>query len=324
MRVDEVRRKLKGKRIAVLMGGTSGERAVSLRSGRNVLNALRRQGLEAEGLDPADPDFVERLMRGGFDIAFIALHGRGGEDGTIQGLLEVLGIPYTGSGVLASALAMNKVAAKRIFLSTGVPTPKFATIDPGGDIELQCQEAVELLGLPIVVKPTSEGSSLGVTIVRSAEDLPAVVRKTIAEYRDVFLEEFIPGREVTVGVLGTGDGAWALPILELRPKKEFYDYEAKYTRGETEFVIPARVGRRVEKKVKELALKVHRLIGCRGFSRVDLVIKDSRRPYVLEINTLPGLTDMSDLPAEAEAVGISYDELVFRILANALVETRGS
>ncbi|RKY05602.1 D-alanine--D-alanine ligase [Candidatus Poribacteria bacterium] len=318
MRVDEVRRRLKGKRIAVLMGGTSGERAVSLRSGRNVLNALRRQGLEAEGLDPADPDFVERLMRGGFDIAFIALHGRGGEDGTIQGLLEVLGIPYTGSGVLASALAMNKVAAKRIFLSTGVPTPKFATIDPGGDIELQCQEAVELLGLPIVVKPTSEGSSLGVTIVRSAEDLPAVVRKTIAEYRDVFLEEFIPGREVTVGVLGTGDEAWALPILELRPKKEFYDYEAKYTPGMTEFVIPAPFPREVEERIVEAALGAHRSLGCRDLSRVDMRVHPERGPFVTDVNTIPGLTDLSDLPAQAEAAGISYDELILIILGSAL------
>ncbi|HID56837.1 TPA: D-alanine--D-alanine ligase [Candidatus Poribacteria bacterium] len=318
MELEEIIGRLKGKRIAVLMGGTSGERAVSIRSGRNVLRALLSLGLDAVEVDPADPEFVRTLTDGRVDLAFIALHGRGGEDGSIQGLLESLNIPYTGSGVLASALAMNKVASKRIFLSVGVPTPQFMVIDPSSDLEGQCRLAMERIGLPIVVKPTSEGSSLGVSIVRERELLFEIVKKTLAQFGDIFLEKYIPGREVTVGILGTGKRAYPLPVLELVPKKEFYDYEAKYTPGMTRFVLPAPFPIGIYERIQEVALMAHRSLGCRGVSRVDMRVDLKGNPFVTDVNTIPGLTDLSDLPAQAECAGIPYDELILRILESAL------
>jgi D-alanine-D-alanine ligase len=318
MRIEEIKRRLKGKRIAVLMGGTSGERAVSLRSGRNVLRALRSHGLDVVEVDPADPDFIHRLIEERIDLAFIALHGRGGEDGTIQGLLETINIPYTGSRVLASALAMNKVASKRVFRAVGVPTPEFVEINPRMDLEAQCLSAMERIGLPIVVKPTSEGSSIGVTIVREPELLAQVVRKTMIEFGDVFLERFISGREVTVGILGTGEAAYALPILELVPKREFYDYEAKYTPGMTEFILPAPFPDEISRHIQEVALLAHRSLGCRGVSRVDMRVDPKGKPFVTDVNTIPGLTDLSDLPAQARCAGMSYDELILKILESAL------
>ncbi len=320
MGLEEIKRKLKGRRIAVLMGGTSGERAVSLRSGRNVLRALRSHGLDAVEIDPADPEFVRSLIDGKIDLAFIALHGRGGEDGAIQGLLESLNIPYTGSGVLASALAMNKVASKRIFQAVGVPTPHFMVIDPSSDLNEQCRLAIEEIGLPIVVKPTSEGSSLGVSIVREVGFLFETVKKTLTQFGDIFLERFIPGREVTVGILGTGEGAYPLPVLELVPKREFYDYEAKYTPGMTRFILPAPFPREIYDHIQEVALMAHRSLGCRGVSRVDMRVDHEGNPFVTDVNTIPGLTDLSDLPAQAKCAGIPYDELILRILESALVE----
>jgi len=320
MELEEIKRKLRGRRIAVLMGGTSGERAVSLRSGRNVLRALRSHGLDAVEIDPADPDFVRSLIDGKIDLAFIALHGRGGEDGSIQGLLESLNIPYTGSGVLASALAMNKVASKRIFLSVGIPTPQFMVIDPGVDLNEQCRLAIKRIGLPIVVKPTSEGSSLGVSIVKEEAFLLETVRKTLIQFGDIFLERFIPGREVTVGILGTGEGAYPLPVLELVPRREFYDYEAKYTPGMTRFILPAPFPREIYDRIQEVALMAHRALGCKGVSRVDIRVDPEGTPFVTDVNTVPGLTDLSDLPAQAKCAGIPYDELILRILESALAE----
>lgn len=308
-----------GKKIAVLMGGKSGEREVSLRSGKAALNSLKRQGLDAVSIDAADADLVEQLGANEVDIVFIALHGKGGEDGAIQGLLESIELPYTGSRILASALAMNKVVSKFVFNAANVPTPDFVLIDLNVDLEDQCNSAIDRLGLPLVLKPISEGSSLGVSIIKEQSEILPIAEETIRQYRDIFFEKYIKGKEVTVGLLGTGDNLRALPVLELVPKKEFYDYEAKYTKGLTEFILPARLSSELTKRVQELGVLTHRALGCRGMSRVDMMIDlADEQPYVTDVNTIPGLTDLSDLPAEAEAVGMTYDELILEILSSAV------
>lgn len=311
-----LKEKFIGRRIAVLMGGKSGEREVSLRSGTNALNALQRQGLEAISLD-VDENLTHNLIKDEVDLVFIALHGKGGEDGSIQGFLETLGIPYTGSGVLASALAMDKVRTKMIFETTGVPTPKYQSIEPQNNIGEQCEKAMDEIGLPLVVKPISEGSSLGVSIVKDSQDLGKTVKKTVDFFGDAFLERYIKGTEVTVAILGTGARLRALPILEIVPKKEFYDYEAKYTKGLTDLIVPARIPETATKRAQEVALKAHRVLGCHGMSRVDIQLDLSYEPYVTEVNTIPGLTDLSDMPAEAKAAGMTYDELILEILDSA-------
>jgi len=298
------------------MGGRSGEREVSLRSGKNVLNSLRSQGFNVISLD-ADEKLIDNLKKNKIDVAYIMLHGKFGEDGTVQGLLEHFGIPYTGSKILASALAMNKVASKRIFLATGIPTPPYLPIDPNTDVKKQCEKIKRIFPFPLVVKPTSEGSSLGVSIVREEEKLEKVLSETVEKFKDVFIEEYIKGKEVTVGILGTGDGLTALPILELKPKAEFYDYKAKYTAGGTDFILPARLPKELYKHTQETALRAHRVLGCYGVSRVDIIIGKDHTPYVHEVNTIPGMTDRSDLPAEAQCAGISFDELVAKILESA-------
>lgn len=289
-------------KIGVFYGGWSSEREISILSGKRVASALRNRGYEILEIDVSQ-DIAEVLSKNKIDIAYVMLHGKPGEDGTIQGLLETMGIPYTGSGVLASALAINKVITKKIFKYSGIPTPEFKY--PISDDEIP-------LGFPYLIKPVSEGSSVGMTIVREKEQHEKAV-SVANEYGDCFAEKFINGKEITIGILGE----LALPILELIPKKEFYDYEAKYTKGMTEFIIPARLSEDISKMSKNLALKAHRALGCRDFSRVDFVVDDNNA-YVLEVNTIPGMTDLSDVPAEAKAMGIEYDELVERILKLAL------
>jgi D-alanine-D-alanine ligase len=212
---------------------------------------------------------------------------------------------------------MNKVASKRIFLATNIPTPQYMTIDPDADIKKQCEKIKRIFPFPLVVKPTSEGSSLGVTIVKEEDDLEKVLADTVKKFKDVFIEEYIKGREVTVGILGTGGNLTALPILELKPKSEFYDYKAKYTEGGTDFILPAKLPKDLDKHTQETALRAHRSLGCHGVSRVDIIIKGNHTPYVHEVNTIPGMTDSSDLPAEAQCAGISFDELVVKILESA-------
>lgn len=308
--------KLKNKRIAVIMGGRSGEREVSLRSGKRVFGSLRSQGFNVISLD-ADGKLIDNLKKKKIDIAYIMLHGRFGEDGTIQGLLEHYGIPYTGSKILASALAMNKVASKRIFVATGIPTPKFITIDPGISMKKQCEKILRIFPFPVVVKPVSEGSSLGVSIVKEEEKLEKIVAETAAKFKDIFIEEYIKGKEVTVGIIGRNNDLTALPVLELRPKAEFYDYHAKYSEGGTDFVLPAKLPKDLYKQTQEVALSAHRALGCYGVSRADIIIGSDRTPYVHEVNSIPGMTERSDLPAEAECAGISFDELVVKILESA-------
>jgi len=308
--------KLKNKRIAVIMGGRSGERDVSLRSGKRVHDSLNSQGFKAIALD-ADEKLIDNLKRNKIDIAYIMLHGKFGEDGTVQGLLEHFSIPYTGSKVLASALAMNKVASKRIFEAVGITTPKYCVIDNDIPIKRQCEKIRRVFPFPLVVKPVSEGSSLGISIIKDEEELEKTVSETVDKFSNVFIEEYIKGKEVTVGIIGKGSDTAALPILELKPKAEFYDYKAKYTEGGTEFVLPAKLPKDLYKHVQDTALAAHRALGCYGVSRVDIIISGSHTPFVHEANTIPGMTDRSDLPAEAECAGISFDELVVKILESA-------
>ena len=219
---------LKQKKICVLMGGRSGEREVSLRSGKRVFSSLKKQGFNVVSMDLED-DLISQLKKKKIDVVYIMLHGRFGEDGVVQGLLEMAGIPYTGSKVLASALAMNKLAAKRVFDAVGIPTPRYVEIDASSDIALEAKRIKKSFPYPMILKPVSEGSSLGVTLLDKEDDLESILKKSVKEFKDVFIEKFICGQEITVGVIGKGDGLQALPVLELVPKNKFYDYEAKYT-----------------------------------------------------------------------------------------------
>lgn len=310
---------LKDKKIIVVHGWVSREREVSLRSGKRIYEALLRKGYNVTLIDPKIEGW-EEVLRG--DIVFIALHGKPGEDGTVQGFLETFNVPYTGSGVLASSLAINKVASKKIFISSSIPTPEYLSLDDFDSLDDFISKSIERLGLPVVVKPVSEGSSIGVSIVRDAESLPSIVKETVDRFNDVFIEKYIEGREITVGIIELDGRPVALPILELVPKNKFYDYEAKYTAGFTEFIIPARMDKEKYNLAQELALKAHKALGCVGFSRVDLVTDSEDTPYVLEVNTIPGMTDLSDLPAMAKAYGIDYDDLVEIMLQSALREKR--
>lgn len=289
-------------KVGVLYGGWSSEREISIISGKRVADALRKCGYDIIEID-VGRDIALKLSEEKIDIAFIMLHGKPGEDGTIQGLLETMNIPYTGSGVLASALSINKVLTKRILESSGIPTPEF--IHPIRDNKPD-------MDTPYLIKPVSEGSSVGISIVREKKTYRKAIEKAI-EYGDFFIEKYIEGKEVTVGILGD----IALPVLELVPENEFYDYEAKYTDGMTEFIIPARLSDEMTEKTQEIALEAHRILGCCDFSRVDFIVQNED-VFVLEINTIPGMTELSDLPAEALEMGIDYNELVERILELAI------
>lgn len=304
---------LKNKRIGVIMGGWSSEREISLRSGENVYQSLIRQGFNAIKID-INRKFAEQIINAQIDIAFITLHGKPGEDGTIQGFLELLNIPYTGSDVLASAIGINKIITKRLFEHAKIPTPAYIYLPKGCNLKEQLALAKQRLKFPMMLKPKTEGSSVGCELIEDEKNLYQKCLMAQRKFGDIFLEKFINGMIATVGILEQT----ALPILELVPKKQkFYDFKAKYTKGETEFIIPARLPKSVSEKIKQLALLAHNTIGARGFSRVDLIVSKNK-PYFLEINTLPGMTELSDLPAQAKYAGISYDELVLRILKSAL------
>lgn len=308
---------LKNKKIIVLCGWISREREVSLRSGKKIYSALLRKGYDVTLIDPKMKGW-EPVLRG--DIVFIALHGKPGEDGTIQGFLETFNVPYTGSGVLASSLAMNKLISKKMFIFSGIPTPDYLSMDDFESIDDFISKSMEYIGLPAVVKPVSEGSSIGVSIVKDADSLAPVVKDTVNKFDRVFIEKYIEGREITIGIIELDGKPVALPILELVPRNKFYDYEAKYTAGFTEFIIPARMDKEKYTLAQELALKAHKALGCAGFSRVDLITDSNDNPYVLEVNTIPGMTELSDLPAMAKAYGIDYDDLVEIMLQSALRE----
>lgn len=303
----------KNAKIAVLCGGMSSEAEVSMRSGKGCFDALQRLGFKNAEMVVVDKDIALKLKNGNYDYAFNALHGKYGEDGCIQGILEILQIPYTGCGVMSSSLCMNKEYTKRI-LSTcpDIPMAKSAFVRKGDDIF----EKTKDLTYPLFTKPVSEGSSFGMTKVNSKEDLKAAYELAVKYNDDVLIEEFIDGFFVTVGVLECNGEPLATEILEIRPKNEWYDFEAKYTSGMSDFIVPANLSEEVTKHVKEVAVKAFETAGCRSVSRVDFMMKDDI-PYLLEINTSPGMTTVSDLPAQAAAMGISYDELVLLILNSA-------
>ncbi len=303
----------KNSKIAVLSGGMSSEAGVSRRSGKGCYEALQRLGYKNSELVEVDENIAKTLKDGKFDCAYNALHGKYGEDGCIQGVLEILKIPYTGCGVMSSAVCMNKEYTKRI-LSTcpDIPLIKSVFVQKGEDVKAKTKD----LKYPLITKPVCEGSSFGMTKVNTPDELEKAYLDAIKYNDDVLIEEYLVGICATVGVLEGNDGLFATEILELRPKNEWYDYEAKYTKGMTEFILPAELTDEMTKKVKEIAIKAFDIAGCKGVSRVDFLIVDGI-PYVLEINTSPGMTETSDLPAQAKAMGISYDELVQIILNGA-------
>jgi len=309
----DIRNKIdKNAKIAVLCGGMSSEREVSLRSGKNCHAALQRLEFVNAELVDVDKNISKTLTDCGFEYAYNALHGKYGEDGCIQGLLEILGIPYTGCGVMASSVCMNKEYTKRLLKTCDIPLVKSVFVQKGDDVK----EKTKDLKYPLITKPVSEGSSFGMTKVNSPDELIAAYNEAVKYNPDVLIEEYLTGISATVGVLENDGEIFATEILELRPKNEWYDYEAKYTKGMTEFILPAQISDELTKKVKEIAVKAHTAAGCSGVSRVDFLIVDEI-PYVLEINTSPGMTDTSDLPAQAAVIGIDYDNLVLLILNSA-------
>lgn len=308
-------------KVAVLMGGASAEREVSLMSGTGVLNALRSKGVDAYAFDPAQRDLGD-LKREGFDRCFIALHGRLGEDGTVQGALELLGIPYTGSGVMASSISMDKVMTKRIWLSEGIPTPRYKLLRRGAFDRRQVIEVPDTLGLPLIVKPVCEGSSLGVTKVTGYSGMTAAVDAAKQMKDDVLCEECIEGDEVTCPVLGSGDEARALPVIRIVAPEGKYDYQNKYFTDTTQYLVPAGLPAGEEEAIQALVLKAYQVLGCRGWGRVDVMIDGkTRKPYLLEINTSPGMTSHSLVPMSAKAAGISYEDLCVQLLQDACLAT---
>jgi D-alanine-D-alanine ligase len=296
--------------IGVLMGGRSGEREVSLRTGRAVHAALRRRGYRAVTIDTAKP-LVPALKRAHVQIAFLALHGRGGEDGTIQGFLETLGIPYTGSSVRASAMAMHKATAKRLMTMAGVPVAPGALVSVA---EARHARPPRGAGWPLVVKPASEGSTIGVSIIRRPSEWRKALRAAHRFDREAIVEAYIPGRETTVGVLN----GRALPVVEIRVSDGFYDYNAKYVKGRTQYLCPAPVPARLERTLRALALRAYETLGCGGAARVDFRVTPRGKPFCLEVNTIPGMTETSLLPMAAARAGLSYDALTEEILKSAL------
>ncbi len=297
-------------KVAVLLGGASAEREVSLNSGARVLAALQRQGVDAHAFDPAERKLDELTA---FDRAFIALHGRHGEDGTIQGALELMRIPYTGSGVMASALGMDKWRTKLLWRSVDLPIPDFVMLNANSDFAAVERE----LGLPLFVKPANEGSSIGISMVRVPGELPAAYAKAARLDTLVLAERGVLGGEYTVGIIGDGDDMRALPIIKIEPATEFYDYEAKYLREDTNYLCPCGLSPARELALRETSLRAFRVIGCRGWGRVDFLMDEDGRAFFLEVNTSPGMTDHSLVPMAARAAGMSYEELVVHVLSLA-------
>ena len=295
-------------RVAVLLGGVSAEREISLHSGSAVVDSLRHRGVDVQGIDTAEADALQQLQEGGFDRAFIMLHGRGGEDGVIQGALELLQLPYTGSGVLGSALAMDKARTKWVWQASGLPTPYFHLV--GSDSDLNRLEEREL---PMIAKPAHEGSSIGMSKVNRLDDITSAWEQARAFDDEVLFEQWIEGDEFTVAILG----AEALPVIRLETPHEFYDYEAKYHASTTRYLCPCGLEAELESEIQSLALRAFRAVGASGWGRVDLIIDRHARPQLIEVNTVPGMTDHSLVPMAARAAGIDFDELVMRILATS-------
>lgn len=307
-------------KVAVLMGGKSAEREVSLMSGAGVLKALQAKGIDAHAFDPAERDLVE-LKRKGFKRCFIALHGRFGEDGTVQGALELLGIPYTGSGVMASAISIDKVMTKRVWLAEGIPTPRYTLLRRGAYQRDDVIKVPDDLGLPLIVKPAREGSSIGVAKVQGYSEMQDAVDAAAALDADVLCEQFIAGDEVTCPILGTGPDARALPVIRIVAPEGNYDYQNKYFTDDTKYLVPCGLPEGEEAAIQELVVKAYRVLGCRGWGRIDVMIDAAtRKPSLLEINTSPGMTGHSLVPMSARAAGISYEDLCLQLLVSAALD----
>lgn len=298
-------------KVAVLLGGTAAERSISLISGKAVLEALQRAGVDAHAFDPAERPVTELAT---FDRAFIVLHGRGGEDGTMQGLLEWMKIPYTGSGVLASALGMDKARTKQVWIGCGLPTPKYARLHQGSD----WGRVVADLGLPIMIKPAHEGSSIGMCKVMHADELPAGYANAATYDSEVIAERWITGSEYTVSILGNR----ALPVIRMKTDRNFYDFEAKYQAHDTQYLVPCGLSEEKEAELQALALAAFAAVGASGWGRIDAMMDEQGHFWLLEVNTVPGMTDHSLVPMAAQAAGLSFTDLVLAILAQTLEETR--
>ncbi len=297
-------------KVAVLLGGTAAERSISLISGKAVLEALQAAGVDAHAFDPAERPVTELA---GFDRAFIVLHGRGGEDGTMQGLLEWMKIPYTGSGVLASALGMDKARTKQVWIGCGLPTPKYARLHAGSD----WGRVVADLGLPIMIKPSHEGSSIGMCKVMHADELPTGYANAAAYDSEVIAERWITGSEYTVSILGDR----ALPVIRMKTDRNFYDFEAKYQAHDTQYLVPCGLSEEKEAELQALALAAFAAVGARGWGRIDAMMDEQGHFWLLEVNTVPGMTDHSLVPMAAGAAGLSFTDLVLAILAQTLEES---
>ncbi len=303
-------------RVAVLLGGNSAERAVSLKSGAAVLEALQAAGIDARAVDPAAGDLCERLVAGRFARAFIALHGRGGEDGVIQGLLESIGLPYTGSGVLGSALAMDKLRSKQVWQAAGIPTPGWRILRDADDVAQQRAA----LPYPLIIKPAHEGSSIGISKVSGPEQLLAAWETAAACDGCVLAEQWISGGEYTAGVLDET----ALPLIKLETPHAFYDYAAKYQSDTTRYLLPCGLDSAREQQLQRLALEAFRVLGAHGWGRVDFMLDEHGQPWFIELNTVPGLTDHSLVPMAAGAAGIGFGALVLHILDSSLERAQGN
>ncbi|HOD78261.1 MAG: D-alanine--D-alanine ligase [Syntrophorhabdus sp.] len=293
---------LKAQRVGVLMGGRSSERDISFKSGKAVIQGLKRRGYNVTAID-VDPDLAIKLKRKHIGAAFIALHGRWGEDGSVQGLLEIMGIPYTGSGVLGSAMAMDKVVMKMMFESMGIPSPAYTQAEDGGTVHFP---------LPFIVKPANEGSTIGISIVKKQKEVMAAIKKARMFDKKVMIEKYIEGDEITVGIVN-GE---ALPVVQVKPSSGFYDFEAKYTKGMTEYIVPAKIDKTIAKKAGDIAMEVYKAFELTGCVRIDMLVDDDL-PKVIDINTSPGMTETSLVPKAWESLGRTFDELVEAILMEA-------
>ena len=307
-------------KVAVLMGGRSAEREISLMSGEGVLKALQSKGVNAHAFDPAN-QAMDQLTQQSFTHAFIALHGRYGEDGSVQGALELLGIPYTGSGVMASAIAMDKVMTKRIWSALGLSTPKSVSLAPDEQTQQAIDAIPQTLGLPLIVKPPREGSSIGITKVTTAEGLEAATQLAIQYDPDLLCEEFIDGEELTCPVIGNGIHARALPVVRIAAPDGAYDYQNKYFTDDVKYHCPSGLPETEEQAIQALVVAAYRALGCRGWGRADIMLRATdRKPYLLEMNTSPGMTSHSLVPMSARAAGISYEDLCIQLLQSATLD----
>jgi D-alanine-D-alanine ligase len=305
------RETFKKKKIGVLMGGTSPEREISKKTGAAILTALQKKGYTAISID-ADSSLINSLQKEAIEIAFIALHGSPGEDGTIQSLLKILNIPYTGSDILSSAISMNKAVSKKIFIYHRLPTPEFQSFIRN-EAESGCLQDRITISLPLVIKPSNGGSTIGISIAREKDQIESCIKNAFQHSREIIIEEFIRGREITVGILN----GLPLPIVEIRPKNGFYDYESKYTSEETGYIVAPDLGDKKTALIQDMAVNAFNSLGCRGAARVDFIISANGSPFILEINTIPGMTETSLLPMAAEKAGINFENLVEKIMFEA-------